>query len=1699
MKPPVPPRLEHRRTSDFAAELQARARAWIPAWAIADDEPDVGRALLQVGARFNAEVAEQLDGAGGKLRDGLFDWLGVHGEAARPARVPVAFKLNDKAIDPVLASASSRLQASVDGASVVFETEIDVQLVPAKLDSIVATEKDQFYLPPPGLASLEPVLPMPKQWSLKSFAAPTADKLQLDPDEGLVPDLVLQSEGQRFRITAADKGLVSIEPPLREGLAPAAIVQKAVQFSPFDGYWNDEQLHALYFGSTDLFDITAEATLDILGAQGLGRMDWQYWGKWKDAKDPDAVGWQTLHKAKVQRCAYALTLQKPEGAVEPREILKGMSARWIRAFARQVELPPFGADQLSVCINYAPTAPTCQSVATKDSVGFEAMSNTTPLVVGRPFYPLGSAPRQFDAFYIGSTEAFSKKGARVQLCFELADLSFQGFACLRSGSKAHTVLAGVTRDGGLQLLEFNAVSGRLSRFRGRQALHPPSPGVLGATVSGPSVKLLPGAMAIWSWPWNDDVLVAAPSDDGVWVWRESDIALFGFFLSGRWKKLPSVPVTPPATGPTPPVDSLVYVFPNLIAARDGKLYRCNPDEPDPSWTTVPAKVGATNVEPTRIAPVYVAAPIPTINARAVGVAKDQKLYAMTFSGTPLKADCVQLRAAADPDVAPAAILRADNTLVAACVGTGAAGRSLLGFRSNVGALTHLATDEAAIGPGRVIGNAIDANLANLRGVFALCLGAADDTSRLARWSPFEPLPDLLLVTPIPPGLGPATGAPTVLPAALVVPVVSNQVLLAKFDPADCVTRNAPLLTAILTTPSDPLTIGDQVAFSVASALGFEVASASSTMQQGGQVLFTYDVRAIDGPFFVYPAAVAATSSVVDATALRRVVIAAAHTVTVNQTHLLIATPNSTQAYLVTAFNSTTRIATLDRPLDVPNPAPATVTYRMPAPDPTPDDRSVVPLLRLTPATNGNWDAALLDRVSLALPGGDPVWQTGHAFQVDNTHPMLVDLAAPWALPPPIVGGDVSFIIDAAMQAWVGQLSDTTSNPALSWEYWNGTGWWSLDTTDGTQHLKRSGSVVFDVPADLRPTDWSGKTSHWIRARLIGGDYGQEEVKVITSPTSTTNVTQQTIERNSDNIRAPYVAQLHLSYAVKDGVLPTFVLTQDSGSIRDQSDANRTPNAIVEAFVPLPVLLGRLSGPAVSADASGECPKPCDCPGANATSATSQATTLSGPVVEFTSRALFLGFRGPLSGGPVRLYLRAVEPKEQGGRDVLHVDALVADRFVPLVVEDDTRGLGENGMLTLVFDAEPTPRELFGTTLRWLRVTSSENAAGWAPILQGAYLNATWASATETMRHERLGSSEGAPNLVLNLARPPVLRNTLELRVLEPLGDEERAKLREDDRVRVVNNLPDLPGDWVRWDQVFDPADEPSDARVYSLDEATGEIVFGDGTHGMIPPIGRDSIVAFRYQRTEAAANGSDRVPANAVVARDKLNLGSPVAGVEAVFAADQAAGGAPPEDVSRILRFGGARLRHRNRAVSAPDLEDLALQSSPDIAQARSFSSRGGVRLVVAMRGMDPKPNAAQRRELERLLRGVSPVTLGPLRIDGPTLRELGARLQLRVEDSDDAGAVARDVRARIAAWFDAVTGGADSQGWPLGRGPDASDIALALVDTPRLAALLDVDLHEIVDGVRERPWPASLRASDLVVLRDDALHLAFSTAEEAS
>lgn len=1703
---PDAPRLDERRTADFLSELQRRARSWIPSWDLADG--DFGRALLEIAARFSSEVAERLDVAGDKMRRGFLDWLAVRGAAARPARMPVVFKLTDAAPTAVLAEAPVRLQADAAGASVVFETEKDVRIVPGRLDVVVGVDRDRYYLAPPGLSDLQPLDASPTRWQVKNFTAAGATKLQLDPEGGLVEGTIIEAGGQQYRVTKVDKDLVTIEPPLDGDLARGDAASKVDSFTPFDWTARNWQAHALYLGDADLLNIEAAAAIEIVGATTLrDGVTWQYYGK---VGKREEQGWQTLKfgTPNEQKKAKGLLLYKPKGSVDVVDV-GGKSSRWIRAF-RTESSERFTADKLTLLINADRCKkPPCPADPKAPVVAAEAMANTTPLVLDTPFFPLGKGPRQFDAFYLGSKEAFSKPHAKVHLCFEMADPKFAALASLRGAFPFNDVLlTGVAADGYLHLLTFDG-AGHLVRFGTPR--RPPSPDFMAGPMSGPLVPLAP--TSTWrpaTWRDGSAIGIAVSAGRAVWLWVQN---IFTPTQSG-WA---SLGVIDPSAASSATVDGLAYLGDGargrLFALLGGKLYVRDLNDLTKQWQFVQTKKGVTVITLKQIAPIAVEddALGGRLSEGLVGVDANETLYAVEFAGTPLAGSCTKLLDDVATDIVPAAVRRSDHRLVAVAVGKAAATRKLLGFRSNTNALTKNAADEAVLDWPDVVGASIDADVTGGQLTFAFCVKDAGDNRAIAVWAPLFNAPDttVLYRVSFPSSVGVVNSAPTLLQGYLAVPTTAGEVIVAGYDPLRRTTLIAPLGTAVVTTTaSERLLPGDSVAYHVSpTAPKYHLeAIPDAGIPVGARRFHPFDTAGDKNDLLVYKSTLSPFTGHIDTPAdLTQLTIDGGDGDTGNGSILLITTDASTRLYEVTAFAA--GIATLEPALDVSHPAtpPATVKYQTPE-TPNSGDAFVRPTLRLDSTSNG-WDPALLDRTRLYFAGADPALQDGIALKVDSSHhPEVVALGAFWTIAPPALPQGVKFTVDAAIGDWSRQLGDTSTNPELSWEYWNGTGWWTLGVQDDTLNLKTSGLVSFVVPVDLKPTDWSGKTNHWIRARLIGGDYGQEKVTVTTKDLGG-GKSEQTVERSTDGIRAPSVLQLHISYGLCSPVLPAFVLAEDSGSIRDQSDANRTDGATVEAFVPLPVLLGRLSEPLPTDEPKiDDCPPACGC-GSQSTSSSAASTAVQAPATSSADpvangRQVFIGVAASLSEAPVNVLL-LVDERDHTLLAPMAVEALTGDRFQPIVVDDATRALGESGVLSMSLAITPTPRELFGRTLTWLRLTPRQSGSGtWAPTIRGAYLNAVWASATETLTRELLGSSEGAPNLALRVARPPVLHDTLELRVREPLGDEEREELRTPDPKLVLSSVDGLPGDWVLWERVVDPADEGPKRRVYALDEAIGEVRFGDGLHGMIPPIGRDSIVAFSYKRTEAGPSGSDVVPANAIDARTPLNLVSPVESVESVIAADHAAGGAPPESVDRVVRFGFARVRHRNRAVTARDIEDIALQSSPDIVQARCVARRAGLRLVIVMKGSKPKPTAAQVRELRRLLLDAAPASFGApgaFQIAGPGVRRLRLDLMLRIERLDSAGAVGRDVKKRLAAFFDTATGGVDTRGWPLGANPSEEDIALALLDVPQLESIVDVKRREQVTGVGERPWPASLKPTEIVVLADDPVRIQFETAEAAA
>ncbi len=1715
MKAPEAPRLDERRAAQFMAELQERARAWIPAWGLADAEQDLGRALLEVAARFDSEVAERLDGSGEKMRRGFLDWLAVRGQAARPSRMPVVFKLTDTARDAVRAEAPVRLQADAAGAAVVFETEKDVRVVPGQLDLVVGVDADQdaFYLPPPGLNDLKPLESLPTEWRVKSFAAAGATKLQLDPELGLLVGMLIEVNGAQYTVLQIDNGLVTIDRSLESELTTAVRITKVSTFTPFEGSAYNSQQHSLYLGDSDLLNVKAAATIEVVGAESLREgYAWQYWGK---VDGQDEVKWQPL---KIDKQKPDVVLTKPKGAIEELEI-GGKKGRWIRAFARTInpDAGPIRVEDFGLRINASNcgNSPTlCPPVAITESPKADALANSTPLVLDNIFLPLGREPRQFDAFYLGSAEAFSKKGAQVRICFELADPTFESLAAVRGTQEFdNTVLAGIGRDHGLHLFQFVPRDATISRFRDRDALRPPIPADSGAVPASTKPLSLNSNCRPVITIVNNDFLVDVASGGTIWTWHEN--ATDGN-LSG-WKAFDPLPEPP--NEPTR-IDDIVPVIVGNLTPKV-VLSRCRLFVHDGTeWSEKETKDVSGN--PPNPPPVTVVALAPVwedtgggLNglkaaAEMIGVSSDNLLYRVKTDG-----ECTSLPLVFglnDEELADAGTAAQSSTcnLGAMRPATLKVGTILVVVTANDTRdklVMYRGDPDSNIAPqlhridlpDQVVGSSVEISFVKGEPQFSVLCKTPAGATYVASWQPSATsnfVKDILFRSNVS-SLGSLGGPPVTLSSHIVAPGARGDLFVASFYRLQRHELKMPAVNAdedgaVLPSTVNPFVMND--AFSIDNRTDAYLVVDSMTIPPDPEILYPVDhpfgavgdnpeiraYRQTNAPF---------NGTVNDSTHLQ--LDGLADHKTVEDMFILIQDQNDLEVRKVVHILA--GVAELDSPL-ILNAGQANYWT------PEPVAGRIAPIIRLDPLTSGTWPASIVQqaRVYFVSPV-DPEAQRAKVFAPDNTsHPTVIALQSPWSTAP---AANDPYVIDATLGDWQHQLADTSSNPELSWEYSNGTAWESLILEEeGTLNFKNTGAIRFRVPLDLAAVDWAGKTNFWIRARLIGGDYGREEITVKTKDLGD-GISGQTVERSAKGIRAPAVVKLHISYGYCQKVLPTFVLTKDSGTIRDQSDANRTKGAIVEAFVPLAIMLGRLLKGAAPKEPE-KCPPECVCDKqhspSDATPATAAAAKATTSLRE-AGRSVFIGLKATPSEAPVNVLL-LVEEKKHTAFAPMAIDALIADRFVPIVADDATRALGESGILSMAFAVPPTPSELFGKTLTWLRLKPKASTDGkWLPTLRGAYLNAVWASATETLTRELLGSSNGEPHLTVHLARPPVLYKTLELRVKEPLGQEEREALLKNDKNSVLSVVEGLPGDWVLWKQVVDPDDEPASARVYSLDENAGEIRFGDGIHGKIPPIGRDSIVAFRYSRTEPDPTGGDKVPGNTIAARAALNLVSPVESVETVAAADQAAGGAPPESADRVLRFGFARLRHRDRAVTAGDIEDLALQSSPDIVQAHAFERRGYIRLVVVMRGKNPQPNAPQIRELRRLLLAAAPISLsapGALRIEGPTIRRLRIDLELEVETLDYAGALTDFVKQRLATFFDAATGGTDKDGWALGLNPTEGEIALALIDAPRLESIKDVKLREITDDGEVLPSLETLKGNELVMLADDPVRIQFETAE---
>lgn len=354
-----------------------------------------------------------------------------------------------------------------------------------------------------------------------------------------------------------------------------------------------------------------------------------------------------------------------------------------------------------------------------------------------------------------------------------------------------------------------------------------------------------------------------------------------------------------------------------------------------------------------------------------------------------------------------------------------------------------------------------------------------------------------------------------------------------------------------------------------------------------------------------------------------------------------------------------------------------------------------------------------------------------------------------------------------------------------------------------------------------------------------------------------------------------------------------------------------------------------------------------------------------------------------------------------------------------------------------------------------------------PTVRGLYPNAAWARDLVRVTDERVGSSTGVAGQGFDLRSAPVLDATVTVDEHGSLSGAAREALvaERPDEVTVETG-PDgsVRAVRVEWMRVTDfLASGPAD-RHYVLDGVTGELRFGDGTRGRIPPRGRD-----RIRATYATGGGE----AGNVSVGSIEGLKSSLPFVDEVSNPVAADGGSEPESTAAVLERAPGELRDRGRAVTAADVERVASAASRRLARVRclpgmdeSGASRPGwVTLLLVPEEADakPLPSAALREAIGDAVRATLPasvVATDRLVVRGPSYVTVTVETRVAGDGSRTVSALEAAVTADLDAFVHPLTGGPSGAGWAFGDLPAPGDLFARLEDVDGVDHVADLSVR---------------------------------------
>lgn len=1548
-----PPILETTRNNIFE-RLKEMAPHFTPEWSAPEEDP--GTALVKIFSFLTQETMDRLNQTPKRNMLAFLDLLGIRLAPKTPAEAYLRFQVSDAAPGPIDIPARTLATAASEAGELPFETDEPIRANPGKVSGLFAVdpEHDAIYQPPAGFLEKEFVSLPAASYETAAFSSAGSNSIQLQLVDGIEPGDTLRIGNTDFVVGQINGLILQLEQALITDVNPGTPVLKRTTFELFNGI--NHQEHILYLSHPEYFKLKEKAiiTLEVKATQTGDKTEVAWECLMEDPRTKTAI-WTKL--AVVHDYTSGLSrggrieLIKPVGEIKEDEI-GGHKGLWIRAR----RLSPIALlDRLSKLDSVA------IKVSAEGSIAAEAgFYNESSLSVSTPqFYPLGFEPQLFDRFQIASSEAFSKHGAEVALTFEMDMSRLLGAPAVAIG--ASQTPRAFTRGVLTRLVEVAFTPRRFFDSKNAPPQIVPSPGAIPAVAQGPNSELM-------------GVFVRC-QDEAIHLFRSSSIG-----AQDGWTILDK-----PGGSTKVVLDPAVLLVNGewiLYAVADNKLWR----------KAIPVGGGA-------------------------GTTWDE----ISDSGfNPASAPAAALDAAGHPvvfvfddknklwrvDPVPKKVLMVDQEQYECETANLAHPFAVNGF-SDHGAAVFFRNRL-----GGIVGVRSDTQLLNLDTPTATAKAAADP-SCILQLDPSGSPHHLTVFAPfggdgqlyshvIEPDLSPrggwgSHGNPQPVagrPFAVRVFETHYWVFAASSQSSMLLLKGRTekgLIGALMLFQQDVSLTHQNTRFirlnpTDPSELPLEL---KEPFHAARVAMFKLPVANAPDPGTPYHLLELLDSLTIDqGSTLQQIKLAV--TTNVAGAGLWCSVDTAREVAEIQMISGSDTIQLVSALANAPNRNDTCRIFRLLDQGTTPLDASWVLLdSNARPESSAYVGADI--KIKNSLVGIETYDGSTRIAKLKSSIP--------------VTNGDAYEFPEQWDQKQDPSLDDI--DPVLSWEYWNGTGWVNLTLGkiedpmtredfpgDDTRDLIQNGAVRFVVPDDIAPTEIAGQTNYWIRARLIGGNYG--EIKFETNSTIVSGVTTYTTERR-DLSRPPIVAGpngLRIHYRLTKFTPPKVLQTLNNLNYVDQTAASATSGKSFQPFLPL----------------------------------------------DEQEKALYLGLERPFSDPSLLLAVKNDQPLDEQRK--LIWEALSENDFREIVDEDESGALTHTGLVRLVAPFPPEERHLLGTSAYWVRARLLQQDWPQSPELAGLFLNAARAKQLRTVEEEILGGSDGTPQQRFQMQYTPVFEQ--EVRVRTVLTHEDRIRIRTEDGQDAVFDITDenqaVIETWVLWKEVPEFFNSKFDSRHYRLDHASGELEFGDGRNGAIPPIGGDNIRAFQYRYGGGKAGNVGVTTIQSLV--------TAIGGIDAVSNPLPAGGGSEEATREQMLDLGPAQLNHRGRAVSSSDYEWLALEASREVVKARCEPNRdsqglpapGWVSVYIVARSEDaqPIPPLELCRATRAYLLKQAPAVVGwhqHIFVGQPNYVPVSVTITVEAASIALAAQAETKTRTALGDFLHPLKGGPEGTGWEFGQG----------------------------------------------------------------